>query len=140
MILDATNLILGRFASKVAKLALQGEEVRIINCEKAYVIGNKKKIFEKYKHRQKLGSRPNKGPFLPKKPNRLIRKTIKSMLPKNKRGKSALGRVKCYIGMPEELEDKEAETMEEASTTDLKTPNRTQLEKLCLYLGWEKRK
>jgi large subunit ribosomal protein L13 len=47
IVIDATDLILGRMASTVAKLVLKGERVIIINAEKALISGNKKNIVEK---------------------------------------------------------------------------------------------
>ena len=49
MIIDAENLVLGRLASFVAKQALLGENIDIINCEKAIVLGDKKEILNSYK-------------------------------------------------------------------------------------------
>ena len=49
MILDATNLILGRMATAVAKKALLGEKIDIVNCENAVISGNKYQILERYK-------------------------------------------------------------------------------------------
>jgi len=40
MIVDASNMILGRMVSYVAKKALLGEKVDIVNCEKAVITGN----------------------------------------------------------------------------------------------------
>ena len=39
MIINAENLILGRMTTYAAKKALQGEEVDIVNCEKAIITG-----------------------------------------------------------------------------------------------------
>jgi large subunit ribosomal protein L13 len=44
MIIDATNATLGRLASFVAKQALQGKKVIIVNSEKAIITGDKKGI------------------------------------------------------------------------------------------------
>jgi len=41
MIIDATNLIAGRLATFVAKKALLGEEIEIVNSEKAVLTGKK---------------------------------------------------------------------------------------------------
>ena len=46
MIIDATNIILGRLASFAAKHALLGETIEIINCENAVITGNKKRTLE----------------------------------------------------------------------------------------------
>ena len=45
--IDASDTILGRLASYVAKRALEGEEVIIVNCEKCIVSGNRENIFKK---------------------------------------------------------------------------------------------
>ena len=47
-VIDATDLIVGRLASHVAKKALLGEEFVIINSEKAILTGNKPQILAKF--------------------------------------------------------------------------------------------
>ena len=46
MIIDGTNLILGRLASVAAKKALLGDDIIIVNCDKVLVTGTKKNIVE----------------------------------------------------------------------------------------------
>jgi len=53
-VINAEGLILGRLASKVAKMLLEGEEVVIVNAEKAVITGNREDIFAKYKQRTEL--------------------------------------------------------------------------------------
>ena len=125
MIIDAENLILGRMATKVAKLALKGEEVTVVNCEKAVVSGNKKMVLARYKKRRDIGKGGKWGPFYPRMPNRIVKRTIKGMLPKKRwseksRGRLALGRVKCYINIPDEFKDKKIETINKADKGKLK--------------------
>src|SRR4030042_6558254 len=99
MILDANNMILGRFASFAAKKALLGEKIDIINCEKAIITGDKKGVLHKYWYRARDMGGPRKGPFLSRMPDRFVRRIVKGMLPMNKtRGKEAYKRVMCYIG------------------------------------------
>ena len=43
-IIDGQETILGRLASNVAKMALQGEEVAVVNCEKVIITGTRKNI------------------------------------------------------------------------------------------------
>ena len=43
-IIDGTGAILGRLASYVAKEALKGEKIIILNCEEILISGNKKSI------------------------------------------------------------------------------------------------
>ncbi|MCD6434356.1 MAG: 50S ribosomal protein L13 [Candidatus Diapherotrites archaeon] len=125
MIINAEKLVLGRLASKAAKLALKGEEVTIVNAEKAVVVGNKNTIIEKFKKRIDLSPKgnPRKGPKFPRTPDRILRRAIRGMLPYKKyRGKKAYRKVKVYIGIPEELKDKEKEfkTIEEAKYKSVK--------------------
>ncbi len=113
-VIDATGLILGRMATQVAKLALAGEQVNIINCEKAVVSGSKSKIKKRQKLR-KIGG-PFHGPFYPKRADRIVKRAIRGMLPyKQPRGRDALKRIKCYIGQPENVEVKEIISLPKAS-------------------------
>lgn len=137
-IIDATGLILGRMTTKVAKLALKGEEVAVVNCEKAIISGKKKTILKKYKERRERGKGP-KGPYFPRMPDRIIKRTIKGMLPKKhwsekSRGRLALARVKCYIGLPDQFKNKKIETLEKASGLKLKI-NTLSVGELAKLLG-----
>lgn len=108
MIINADGLILGRMASFVAKKLLEGEEVIIVNCEKAVVTGKKEYIFSLYKQRidrHTLGN-PEKGPKFPKTPEGIVKRAIRGMVPfKKKRGREAMRRLKIYVGVPENVKD-----------------------------------
>ena len=64
-VIDAKDLVLGRLATAVAKRALLGESIDIVNCEKAIITGNKKTILKRYQQRRDRGI-PTKGPFFPR--------------------------------------------------------------------------
>ncbi|MFO7872663.1 MAG: 50S ribosomal protein L13 [Candidatus Undinarchaeales archaeon] len=137
-VIDATDLKAGRIASRIAKKALEGEEFIIINSEKAVISGSKETNFEKYSKKRDVGSR-YRGPFFPKRSDRILRRTIRGMLPyKKKRGKEALKRIKTYIGVPEEFKDKKAETIEKAKIGNVEKKRYIQLEKLSKKLGGKK--
>ncbi len=124
-IINADGLILGRLASKVAKMLLLGEHITVVNAEKAIVSGKRRKLIEQYKERQNIRTHynPIKGPFWFKTPHLFVRRTIRGMLPwKKNRGKVAYRRLKVYFGIPEELEVDEAnlETFSEISIDQLK--------------------
>ena len=124
-VVDATSLILGRMATVVAKSALKGKEVAVVNCEKAVISGNKKTILAKYKQRRERGKGGKWGPFYPRMPDRIVKRTIKGMLPKKRwseksRGRLALSRIKCYIGIPDEFKSSKIETIEKADKAKLK--------------------
>ncbi len=108
-IIDASGMVLGRMATKAAKLTLQGEQVAVINCEKAVLSGDPKKVLEKFRERRKRGG-PFHGPFYPKQPERIVRRAIRGMLPYHQeRGRLAYKRVRCYFGAPGELEGETVE-------------------------------
>ncbi len=114
MIINAKHLIAGRLASVAAKQALLGEEVFILNSEHAVISGNKKSVVGKYDAQAKRGE-PFHGPFLPKTPDRLLKRIIRGMLPyKQGKGRLALKRIKCYKGIPSLFEGKVLETIEKA--------------------------
>jgi large subunit ribosomal protein L13 len=118
-IIDADNAVLGRLASVVAKRLLNGEEIIIVNAEKAVIIGNKPYIIEKYKERRDIGS-VRKGPYYPRMPDRIVRRAVRGMLPmKKSHGKEAYRRLKVYMGIPRELQGKEFEVIEEAKNNKL---------------------
>jgi len=135
MIIDATNMILGRLATKVAKLALLGNEIVIINCEKAVISGKKKSIFKNYNIRKQRGIH-TKGPFLPRMPDRFVKRTIRGMLPyKKPRGRDAFKRIKCFSGVPAEFNDKEKITFNELHYDKLPNLKFVTVKEVCKNLG-----
>ena len=121
MIIDATDLILGRLASVAAKKALLGEDVKVVNCEKAVVSGNRRFLLEKYKQKNDRGVLL-RGPYFPRYPDRIVRRTIRGMLPfKRARGREAYKKVMCYIGVPAALANEKFVTLKEANVSKLPT-------------------
>ncbi len=103
MIIDAEGHILGRLATWAAKQALLGENVIIINADKAIISGRKDMVFEEYSERLKIKNIGNyrKGPFHQRRPDKFVRRSIRGMLPLNKsRGREAFKRVMVYINVP----------------------------------------
>lgn len=99
--IDATNLIVGRLCSYVAKQALLGNTVNIFNCEKAVMSGDANLLRERYHHRIFKVGRPFKGPYRSRMPDRFVRWMVRSMVShKQQRGRDAFERVMCYIGVP----------------------------------------
>lgn len=108
IIVDAKDQILGRMASKVASLLLSGKNVIIINAEKAVISGTKERVLERFreKFRRSTLKNPEKlGHRNPRKPDNIVRRTIRGMLPyKQEKGRIAYKRLKVYIGVPESLQ------------------------------------
>ncbi len=112
VVVDATDQVLGRFCSKVAKLARGkykpnftphvdcGDNVIIVNADKIRMTGNKwderiSLTFTGYPGGQRKWTprRLQKGGS-----DRLFRKVLKGMLPKNKLGNKIIGNIYVYDG------------------------------------------
>ena len=108
-IIDGKGTVLGRLASFAAKEAIRGEEIVVLNCEQIIITGNKKNIKENFqKKREKIGS-GQKGPKHSRLNNRIVKRTIRGMLPNHRkgRGKEIFKKIKCYVGVPKEFQDSE---------------------------------
>jgi large subunit ribosomal protein L13 len=137
LFLDATDQILGRLASYVAKNVLNGKETVVLNVEKAVISGRKKMIVDNAKLRLKtrtLGSQ-EKGPVHYRRPDMYARRVIRGMLPwKKSHGKTAFKKVKVYMGVPEEFRDKPALKVPGAEASKLHCPYIT-LQELAREIG-----
>ncbi len=138
MIYDAENQILGRLASVIAKQLLKGEKIFVVNSEKAVLAGRKKFKVELYLTRRRRGD-PFHGPFFPREPDKIFRRTVRGMLPWHKpKGRKAYKNLKVFIGLPEEFKNKKLEKVKNANVSKIKT-NYITLEKLSIALGAKKR-
>jgi large subunit ribosomal protein L13 len=137
-LVNAEGLIVGRMCSKVAKRLLNGEEVIILNAEKAVFSGKKKsKVAEAHVFLE-VGA-PRRGPFHYRRPDRFLRKAVRGMVPyKQPKGKNAYKRLKVFMGIPFELKDKQMITFTEASSANLKGPHFT-LGEMAKEIGWNDR-
>lgn len=135
MLINAENLILGRLASFVAKKALLGESIEIINCEKAVIVGSKRDIIETYKERLNR-TMPSSGPFVHRREDFFVRRAIRGMLTyKQGRGKDAFARIKCYLGIPDKFKNEKAETLREADVNVRGMVKFIFIKDLCMELG-----
>lgn len=112
VLVDATDVVLGRLASKVAKILRGknkpsftphvdcGDNVVIINAEKVRLTGNKlnDKIYLSYSGYPGGQRKQTPAELLSKYPERLIEKAVKGMLPKNRLGSKVYGNLKVYVG------------------------------------------
>lgn len=135
MIINAEDTILGRLASYAAKQVLLGEKVFVVNCEKVIISGTKKDILQEYKDKIRIGN-VFKGPFFPRRPDMIVRRTIRGMLPRKKpRGRNAYKNVICYLGIPENLKNEKFVTLEDANINKLKTLKYLQLKEISRIIG-----
>ena len=133
MIIDGKNAILGRLSTQIAKRLLKGEEVTIINADKIIITGNPKQILAKYIARRQRGS-TEKGPYFPKNPEAIVRRTIRGMLPyKTPRGREAFKRLRVYVDIPVELKGE----IESMPAREIKA-NFMTIQKLASLIGWKR--
>jgi large subunit ribosomal protein L13 len=112
VIIDATDVVLGRLASHAA-IILRGKNkptftphldggdfVVIINAEKVALTGSKALQKKAYRHSGYPGglSAVTYSELLEKNPTRAVEKAIRGMLPKNSIGRSQLTKLKVYAG------------------------------------------
>ncbi|MHA1372481.1 MAG: 50S ribosomal protein L13 [Promethearchaeota archaeon] len=106
LLIDGKNKIMGRLASQVAKLALLGNRVVVINAKDIVISGSKKNIFEKFIQRKNIKTltNPRRGPFFYRRPDRFFRRVVRGMLPwKKPRGREAYKRIHVFVN---DVEDK----------------------------------
>jgi len=112
VLVDAQGQTLGRLASRVAMIlrgknkpvfaphADVGDFVVIINAEKVAVTGRKLRLKEYHHHSQHPGGLKTirLGKLLREKPERVLEKAVRGMLPKTKLGDALFGKLKVYAG------------------------------------------
>jgi len=121
-VIDASGLILGRMASIVAKRLLMGESIAIVNAEKATLSGRRLSRVKEAKTFLEVGH-PGKGPFHPRRPDQIVRRTVRGMLPHRlPKGQAALKRLRVFLGVPLEFRNASVQTIPEADVKRLKGP------------------
>ncbi len=121
-VIDASGLIMGRMSSIIAKRLLQGESIIVVNAEKAVISGRRLSRVKEARRFLRVGH-PGKGPFHPRRPDQIIRKTVKGMLPRRlPKGQAALRRLRVFLGLPEEFKAFTLQTIPAADASRLKCP------------------
>ncbi|MFH0979115.1 MAG: 50S ribosomal protein L13 [Candidatus Woesearchaeota archaeon] len=135
MKIDAENLLLGRFAARAAKSALLGEDVQIINCDKAVVSGRRLYVFQQYLRRKRMGTH-RKGPFYFTAPDRFVKRTIRGMLPhRQEKGRLALKRIMCYSGVPVSMKKEDFHAVKSAHVAKLNSTKFVSVRQICSAMG-----
>ena len=112
LVVDLEGQVLGRAAAQIAHVLRgkhkaiytpsvdAGDFVVVVNAEKVKLTG--KKVTDKmyYRHTGYPGGlrEVSAGDLLAKKPEELIKKAVRGMLPKNKLGRKMLKKLKVYAG------------------------------------------
>ena len=93
---------------------------------------------EHYQIKIKRGD-PHKGPFFPRYPDDIFRRTVRGMLPWHQvKGRNAFKKLKVFVGVPEEYKNKKAEKIKVADANKLKITYTT-LSDLSISIGAKKR-
>ena len=111
-VIDAEDVVLGRLATQVATLLRgkhkptyaphvdTGDFVIVVNAGKVMLTGNKRDQKFAYRHSGYPGGLRKRsfGELLDTRPDRLLEKVVKGMLPKNKLGRAQGKKLKVYAG------------------------------------------
>jgi large subunit ribosomal protein L13 len=111
-VIDAEDVVLGRLATQVATLLRgkhkptfaphvdTGDFVIVVNAGKVALTGNKRDQKFAYRHSGYPGGLRKRsfGELLDSRPDRLLEKVVKGMLPKNKLGRAQGKKLKVYAG------------------------------------------
>ncbi len=112
LVIDATDVVLGRRASHAAALLRgkhkttfaphmdMGDHVIIVNADKVVLTGNKASKKLAYRHSGYPGGLKSVSytELLEKNPERAVEKAIRGMLPKNSLGRDQFRKLKVYAG------------------------------------------
>jgi len=138
-VFDAEGMILGRFASHIAKTLLEneragkGEDIIVVNAEKAVIVGSQSTILKRYYFMREVGTQ-RKGPFFPRMPDRILKRTVRGMIPYQRAvGRAAYRHLMVYLGVPGEFRDEQIKVVEGARETH--ATKKMTLRELSSYLG-----
>ncbi len=135
IVINAQDQILGRICTVIAKKALLGEQVIVVNCEKAVLSGDRDVLLAKYFSKWKKGI-PQQGPYVSRQPEKLLRRTVRGMLPwKFQKGRDAFKRVTCFVGMPHEYQNVQFLAIENAGRKKVINVSTHYLGDICKLIG-----
>jgi large subunit ribosomal protein L13 len=112
LVIDATDVVLGRLASQVAVLLRgkhkatfaphvdMGDFVVVVNADKVALTGAKLEQKRAYRHSGYPGGLKSRtyAEMLDKHPAKAVEKAVRGMLPKNSIGRAQLSKLKVYAG------------------------------------------
>ena len=138
IVVDGTDQVAGRLSSNVAKMLLNGNRVTVVNCEKIMLSGNRSNIINEYRAFLEIASilHPEHGPYHPRRPDTIIARMVRGMLPRKKpSGDAALIRLRTYMGVPKQLKSSKKVILENAKITR-PSANYTTMSDLSKTVGW----
>lgn len=139
IVVDASNHIAGRLSSLVAKMLLKGNRISLVNCERIMISGSRSNTIHEYRQFLKINSiiNPKHGPVHYRRPDTVITKMIRGMLPFEKKpsGKTSHKRLRAYVGSPKELKPFKKVQFEKAMIRR-SASSYTTMGELCRVIGW----
>ncbi|MEM3791649.1 MAG: 50S ribosomal protein L13 [Candidatus Micrarchaeaceae archaeon] len=140
LLVDGKGKILGRIATKVAKELLNGNSVYVVNAEEILISGHKRSIAEKYKKRIEFKDKanPEHSPYWSRKPELLVKRAIRGMLPRKKaKGREAFKRLRVYAKYPQDIKAKELKEIEGIKGGDSVPERLIKIKDLSSLLGYK---
>jgi large subunit ribosomal protein L13 len=112
LVVDASGQTLGRLATQVADVLRGkrkpeytphcdvGDFVIVVNADKVVVTGKKREAKRYYRHSGYPGSLRSRtlGHMLERRPEQVLRRAVKGMLPRTRLGRAQLRKLKVYAG------------------------------------------
>lgn len=138
VVIDSTDHIAGRLASHVAKMLLEGNRVTLVNCEKIMISGSRSSIIGEYRDFLEIASilHPRHGPFHPRRPDTIMERMVRGMLPRKKpSGRAAHKRLRTYIGVPDSVRPLKKIRIQKAQIRRA-APEYTTMADLGRTVGW----
>lgn len=139
-VVDATDLVLGRMASEIAKILRGkhkptftphmdcGDNVIVINADKVHLTGNKRKDKSYYRHtgypggiRQTTAEKQLDGQF----PERVVTKAVQRMISRNPLGREQMRHLFVYAGTEHPHEAQKPQLLDIAKQNPKNTRLRT---------------
>ena len=125
-VVDAEGKTLGRLSTQIAEVLRGkrkpeytphcdvGDYVVVVNAERIRVTGNKKRDKQYYRHTGYPGGIRSRslGEMLDRRPEEVIRKAVKGMLPRNRLARKQLTKLKVYAGPEHPHAAQKPETLE----------------------------
>jgi large subunit ribosomal protein L13 len=125
-VVDAESKTLGRLATQIADVLRGkrkatytphvdvGDFVIVVNAEKIVVTGNKREAKRYWRHSGYPGGIRSRtlGEMLEQRPEEVIRKAVKGMLPRNRLARQQLRKLKVYAGPEHPHQAQKPETLE----------------------------
>merc|ERR1712077_119095 len=142
VVIDGRGHLMGRLASIMGKVILNGNKVVVVRTEGINMSGNFYRNKLKYLKflRLRCNVKPLRGPFHFRAPGKIFWRTVRGMIPhKSERGKDAMKRLQTFEGVPPPYDKKKSMVIPSALKVLRLKPGRKycSLGRLSHDVGWK---